>query len=282
MATSRRLARNANSSIKIVMGRAKGGRGDLKVQEVSVKEGRRPAVDPEAAIRALGKAKPGRVARKRLKPAAFVSRLDGRGNVLHTDEDFVNEQMLLEGAREDEDGSRRPPSTASAIWRPVEIKQEPEEAESEEEEKPHVVYDLTSEDGFRASGSDPTRLWQAVFDAVADARKEMGGQSREEDVVGNSPLGRSGLQMMGLTHSALAFLLEQMPGAREAARSYSFRHHEQAEREEDVLPPENPSGCSRAEAFKERNPLDMFSWLASRHRKRPLGDVLPPSVSQVV
>ena len=43
---------------------------------------------------------------------------------------------------------------------------------------------------------------------------------------------------------------------------------------------ENPSGCARAEPFKDRNPLDMFSWLASRHRKRPLGDVRPPSSTQ--
>ena len=32
---------------------------------------------------------------------------------------------------------------------------------------------------------------------------------------------------------------------------------------------ENPSGCARAERFKDRAPLDMFSWLASQHRSVP-------------
>jgi hypothetical protein len=31
----------------------------------------------------------------------------------------------------------------------------------------------------------------------------------------------------------------------------------------------NPSGCARTEAFKTRNPYDMFGWLASAHRKPP-------------
>ncbi len=282
MFTSRRKAKNSgSSSIKIVLGR-EGGR-QLKVHEVSVKEGSRVGVDEAAAAtKALKQVKAGggRVSRKRLKRAAFVSKLDGFGGVPHNDEDFVNEQVLTDAARKEEGQQRSSSSlsSSSSIWRPVEIKQEVKEEGDGDEEvgegKPHVVYELVSEDGFRASGRDPTSLWQAVFSAVRETREEMG-----MDPVAFNPLGRSGLEMLGLTHSALAFLLEQMPGAKEAAERYTFRHHEQEREEADTLPPENPAGCARAEPFKERNPLDMFSWLASRHRRRPLGDVAPPATA---
>ena len=70
--------------------------------------------------------------------------------------------------------------------------------------------------------------------------------------------------MLGLTHAAVSYLVEQLPGAREAAETYKFRHHEQGEAEEALK--ENPSGSARAEKYRDRKPLDMFSWLASRHR----------------
>ena len=70
--------------------------------------------------------------------------------------------------------------------------------------------------------------------------------------------------MLGLTHAAVSYLVEQLPGAREAAETYKFKHHEQGEAEEALK--ENPSGSARAEKYRDRKPLDMFSWLASRHR----------------
>ena len=80
----------------------------------------------------------------------------------------------------------------------------------------------------------------------------------------NGGSGSIGLQMLGLTHAAVSYLVEQLPGAREAAETYKFRHHEQGEAEEALK--ENPSGSARAEKYRDRKPLDMFSWLASRHR----------------
>ena len=41
----------------------------------------------------------------------------------------------------------------------------------------------------------------------------------------NNSKGSIGLQMLGLTHSAVSYLVEQLPGAREAAECYKFRHH---------------------------------------------------------
>ena len=72
--------------------------------------------------------------------------------------------------------------------------------------------------------------------------------------------------MLGLTHSAVAYLVEQLPGARAVAEKYEFKHHRH---ETPVDLPENPSGTARGEPYKDRKPLDMFSWLASKHRKRP-------------
>lgn len=46
---------------------------------------------------------------------------------------------------------------------------------------------------------------------------------------------------------------------------YAFKHHQK----EEAPLKENPSGCARAERFRERAPLDMFSWLASQHRSVP-------------
>jgi len=74
--------------------------------------------------------------------------------------------------------------------------------------------------------------------------------------------------MMGLAHSAIAFLLEQLPGAC-TTKKYKFRHFDFRAEEEDVPVIPNETGCARTEAYKGRKPIDMFSWLASRHRTIP-------------
>ena len=92
-------------------------------------------------------------------------------------------------------------------------------------------------------------LWRRVFDAVQDARvkHDMAPLAR------NGSMGQFGLQMMGLTHSALAFLVEQLPGAEELEQ-YNFKHH--TDREKEVLV-ENVTGSARTESYNGRNPLDM-------------------------
>ena len=62
-------------------------------------------------------------------------------------------------------------------------------------------------------------------------------------------------------------MVEQLPGAREVAEKYQFKHHHKGE--ELIKLEDNPSGAARGEPYKDRKPLDMFSWLASKHRKRP-------------
>ena len=75
------------------------------------------AIEPETAIRALKvKAKVSRRARalKKNSDAALVASLDGKGNVPHTSEDFVNEQEANAAAPP-------PAKQQQSIWRPMDL-----------------------------------------------------------------------------------------------------------------------------------------------------------------
>jgi hypothetical protein len=190
--------KSKTNSIKFVLQRDATNEA-FKVQEVSVKDGSKKTsamtIEPEAAIRALKiKAKVSR--RARLKKADFVAKLDGNGCVPLTEDDFINEQ---ESNRDDDYEDEQAAFARSSKSKPLEDE--------------HIVYELTSDDGFRAESTDATAVWRQVFEAVQEARLH-----HSLAPLPLNPLGEVGLQMLGLTHSALAYLLEQMPGAREMAR----------------------------------------------------------------
>ena len=90
------------------------------------------------------------------------------GSFLHTDETFVNEQEVGGATAGDLPplpailSSSRLSSTSSAAI---------SSSSRDKENKPHIVYDLTSDDGgFSAQGSDITLLWKKVYEAVSAAR----------------------------------------------------------------------------------------------------------------
>jgi histone-lysine N-methyltransferase MLL4 len=147
----------------------------------------------------------------------------------------------------------------------MEVKKEDDSpAEEESNTEPRIVYEMISEDGFRAESSDLASLWVKVFEAVQDARLQHG-----LELCPVNPLDRTGQQMIGLAHSALAYLVEQLPGAKNTEK-YNFKHHKIREEGKDEGPlPINESGSARSETYKGRKPLDMFSWLASRYRSIP-------------
>ncbi len=222
----------------------------LKVQNIVVQDGRGAMLpvplDPKAAASSL-KAKRKARAAARIKEAAFVTMRED------SEKTFVNEVVTKTKTKE-------------------EIKKELESEDSDSDEADadldeRFIFEMTSDDGFKASSHDATKLWVQVFNAVQEARLQHG----LNPLVFN-PIGQSGLEMLGLTHSALAFLLEQLPGAK-SVESYKFVHHHlrpsKSEADDPATLKENPSGTARSEGFKDRSPLDMFSWLASRHRKRP-------------
>merc|ERR1711892_771458 len=128
--------------------------------------------------------------------------------------------------------------------------------------------------GFSVQGSDITSLWQKVFEAVSNARA-----SQKMAPLPSPSLGPTGEQMLGLTHSALRYLLEQFPGAQNA-KSYEWKHKDPPQPPTPMK--ENPTGSDRTEPFKSQSEYDMFSWLASRHRKKPhpnVGFILPPELA---
>ena len=205
-----------------------------------------------------------KIARVQPQPSKVVrplAKLDANGCVPLTEEDFVNEQdSNVENAA----------ATDDKVYRIGKADPESEE---------HILYEVTADDGgFHAVSADASELWRQVFEAVQAARSGHGMRP-----LPLNPLGEMGMQMIGLAHSALSFLLRQMPAARASTdaaagkpkvpkrageESDSDSEDEATVKETQVLK-ENKSGSVRSEPFRSRAPLDMFSWLASRHRTVP-------------
>lgn len=160
------------------------------VQEMLVHDGskNKNAFKPQAALKAL-KAKTQRKKLPRPHPkASFITPLN-KGQICQSQDQFVNEVLPMD---------QGPKIEA--------VKLEPEsESDSEDEE---IIYELTSEDGFKATSSDINKLWMQVLEAVKEARLLHG-----LDPLSATPsLNTIGLQMLGLTHSAVMYLVEQLPG----------------------------------------------------------------------
>lgn len=136
-------------------------------------------------------------------------------------------------------------------------------------EKPSALisYEVQSQDGFHFTSSSLSEVWQRVFEAVQEARV-----TNKMPPLPKNPF-EGGAQALGLKHNALRYLLEQIPGANRCVK-YKPRYNKlrpppTEEESIDAPPRENPSGSVRTEAFCSRAPFDLFSWLASRHRKAP-------------
>ncbi|XP_053087349.1 histone-lysine N-methyltransferase 2B isoform X3 [Pangasianodon hypophthalmus] len=127
------------------------------------------------------------------------------------------------------------------------------------QDKPHLLFKITSDDGFSVEADSIEVAWKAVVDGVQEART---GYRLEQ-----LPLGRmSGARVLGVLHDAVLFLLEQLQGASQCY-NHRFRFHQQEKAEEEL--PINPSGCARAEVYTRKNTFDMFNFLASQHRQLP-------------
>lgn len=149
---------------------------------------------------------------------------------------------------------------------------------------PKLLYEIQSQDGFTYKSTSITEVWEKVFEAVQIARKAHG--------LSPLPVGpladMCGHQMMGLKTNALKYLLEQLPGV-ERCTSYTPVYHKRAESTlsqasssgywsdfEELK--ESVHGTARCERYKGRSEYDMFSWLASRHRKQPIQICVPQSI----
>lgn len=149
-----------------------------------------------------------------------------------------------------------PPPTLSS--------QLPEQRESQEgmaqSDRPYIVYEITSEDGFFHSSNDVHEVWRCVIEKLQDARAAANLQPLTADDV-------DGFAMMGLTHNAVVYLTEQLRGADNCV-NYCFKFHKR----NWVKLAENHSGCARLEGYQGRGAPDMFKFLASAHRCPPRYD----------
>ncbi|XP_054717366.1 uncharacterized protein LOC129226762 [Uloborus diversus] len=132
--------------------------------------------------------------------------------------------------------------------------------------KPYIMYEIQSEDGFNVQSDSLKDAWKKVYEELQDARIAAHMKNISID-----PEDIDGFHMLGLDSPALTYLLEQLPGAEKCA-DYNFTFHKPGKDFFEL--PENASGCARSEIYTTRREYDMFSFLASEHRDRPI--FLPP------
>ncbi|XP_051962906.1 LOW QUALITY PROTEIN: histone-lysine N-methyltransferase 2A-like [Xyrauchen texanus] len=121
-----------------------------------------------------------------------------------------------------------------------------------------LIFEICSDDGFQIRCASIEEAWKSLTDKVQEARSNARLKALSFD-------GVNGLKMLGVVHDAVVFLLEQLYGARHC-RNYRFRFHKPEEPDD---PPINPHGSARAEVYHRRSVLDMFNFLASKHRQPP-------------
>merc|ERR1719242_2736305 len=235
------------NSIKMVLQRDKTDKYNITEMMIRDSSMANTSINPKTAVQAL-KLKT-KLARKQRVKESFRVPLDRNGAFVHAQDAFVNEVEAADDIDQQDSGP------------PVYGKAESSTSNPTDKKGPHIMFNLFSEDGgFSAESSDITALWKMVFDAVSAAR------ASQKMATGPTTLVPSGEEMLGLTHSALRYLLEQFPGARKAT-TYEWKHQEPPPKPEVVK--ENPTGSARSEPYRGRKDRDMFAWLASRHRKMP-------------
>nr|XP_018910042.1 PREDICTED: histone-lysine N-methyltransferase trithorax-like isoform X1 [Bemisia tabaci] len=133
--------------------------------------------------------------------------------------------------------------------------------------KPKVVFEINSEDGFSYSTTNLADAWQKIFEAVQQAR-----EARKLPPLPQNPFknAEASLRTLGLDNNGLKYLLEQLPGVGRCAKYKPTYHKPKPNIARQDSLKENKSGCARSEPLSTRKEkYDMFSWLASRHRRPP-------------
>lgn len=149
---------------------------------------------------------------------------------------------------------------------------------------PKMLYEIQSQDGFTYKSTSISEIWEKVFETVQVARKAHGLTPLPEGPLADM----CGHQMLGLKTNALKYLLEQLPGV-EKCTKYQPKYHKKPQStmsgaassgycsDTEELK-ENVYGAARCEGYSKRSDYDMFSWLASRHRKQPIQIIVPQNV----
>ncbi|XP_025421628.1 histone-lysine N-methyltransferase trithorax isoform X2 [Sipha flava] len=130
---------------------------------------------------------------------------------------------------------------------------------------PHLMFEMSSADGVFCKDHSLVEIWSKLFEAVQISRNERKMPQLSSSNPYTSDI-TAAIRSLGLSNNFLKYLLEQLSGAKEFVK-YKAIYHKGV----DVVgsTTENPSGCARTGIVVRKNKYDMFSWLASRHRKPP-------------
>lgn len=138
-------------------------------------------------------------------------------------------------------------------------------ASERERTVPKLLFEMKSKDGAFCKDRSLVEIWSKLFEAVQVSRteKELPKLSSSNPFASDIT---AAIRSLGLSNNFLKYLLEQLPGAKEFIK-YKPTYHKGV----DVVgsTTEDHSGCARTSIIANRNRYDMFSWLASRHRKPP-------------
>ncbi|XP_052063462.1 uncharacterized protein LOC127703085 isoform X2 [Mytilus californianus] len=140
-----------------------------------------------------------------------------------------------------------------------------EKAERKDKDGAHLMFEITSDDGFSCKAETMEEAWQQVTERVQDARTT----ARLKHL---SCASVHGVNMFGVNHNAVLYLLEQLYGA-QLCRNYKFRYQQYTLTEDEEEPVENPTGSIRSEAYQSRKEFDIFSFLMSQYRRLPEMDL---------
>lgn len=130
---------------------------------------------------------------------------------------------------------------------------------------PQLMFEMSSADGVFCKDRSLLEIWSKLFETVQASRNErkMPHLSSSNPFAGDIT---AAIRSLGLSNNFLKYLLEQLSGAKEFVK-YKPLYHKGV----DVVgsTTEDHSGCARTGIVVRKNRYDMFSWLASRHRKPP-------------
>lgn len=129
---------------------------------------------------------------------------------------------------------------------------------------PHLMFEMSSTDGVFCKDRSLVEIWSKLFEAIQLSRNECKMPQLSTSNPYASDL-TAAIRSLGLSNNFLKYLLEQLSGAKEFVK-YKPIYHKGV----DIIgSTTESSGCARTGIVVRKTRYDMFSWLASRHRKPP-------------
>eukprot|EP00061_Rhincodon_typus_P017432 g46125.t1 len=178
-------------------------------------------------------------------------------------DDFVTESK----SSDDDD------SFSSPLLALLEQEEKRKEIRNEKKTKKGLLFQITSDDGFQIQCDNIEEGWRVLTDKVQEARSNArlkhisfsGGRGHGLGKCHLRSIAINGLKMLGISHDAVVFLIEQLYGAKRC-KNYSFKFHKH--QEVDELPI-NPHGSARAEIHQRRaTSMDLPMAMRFRHLKK--------------